>query len=43
MHHPPPQCANVCCLALINVPQALVNVSEYNFFLHGGIEFHTFA
>ena len=32
MHHLPPHCANIHCLVSINVQQALMNVSDCNFF-----------
>jgi len=38
VHHPPPHCAHIHCLASVRIQQASTNDSRYNFFLHGGIQ-----
>jgi len=40
---PWPHCAHIHCLVSVTVQQALINVNGCHFFLHGGIQFHTFA
>ena len=42
MHHLPPHCAHTHGLVSINIQQAAVNVNGCRFFLHGGIQCHTF-
>ena len=43
MQHTPPHCANIQCLASVNVQHASMNVTGCNFFQHGGSQLHTFA
>jgi len=43
MHQPSPlHSANMHFLVSINVQQVVINVSEYSFFQHEGIQWHTF-
>jgi len=42
-HHPPPHCAHTHCLVSINIQEASRNANGHNFFLHGGIQWHTFV
>ena len=43
MQHPPSHCAHIICLVFRKAQQEPVNVSGCHFFLHGGIQWHTFA
>ena len=41
-YHPPLHCADVYCLISINVHQVSMNINGCHFFLHRGIQWHTF-
>jgi len=43
VHHPSPHCDDIHCFITINVQQVSMNGSGCHFFLHGGIQWHTFA
>ena len=43
MHHLPLCCFNIHCLVSLNLYQVLKNVNWCYSFLHGGIQFYTFA
>ena len=42
-HHPPPYCAHIHCLTSISIQSSIDECQWVPFFLHGGIESHTFG
>lgn len=43
LHHSPPHCVHICCLVSINIQEAPMNINECHFFLHGEIQWQSFA